>query len=67
MNTRKPQRKRKQCSGKNYDSSDGGDYEFDDDYEEDDVEINDYYGVKPSGQKFHNVRDKSGKFTKKVW
>jgi len=48
-------------------SSDGGDYEFDDDYEEDDVEINDYYGVKPSGQKFHNVRDKSGKFTKKVW
>ncbi len=25
------------------------------------------YGVKPSGHKFHNVRDKSGKFTKKNW
>lgn len=25
------------------------------------------YGVKPSGQKFHNVRDNTGKFTKKVW
>jgi hypothetical protein len=50
-------------------SSDGGDYEFDedDDYEEVDSENDDYYGVKPSGQKFHNVRDKSGKFTKKVW
>lgn len=50
-------------------SSDGGDYEFDDedDYDDEDECDNDYYGVKPSGHKFHNVRDKSGKFTKKVW
>jgi hypothetical protein len=25
------------------------------------------YGVKPSGHKFHNVRDNTGKFTKKNW
>lgn len=54
-------------------SSDGGDYddededEYNDEYEDIDPENNDYYGIKPSGQKFHNVRDKTGKFTKKVW
>ena len=59
-------------------SSNGGEYDEDDDcdcdecyldeedYEESfDNQNNDYYGVKPSGQKFHNVRDNTGKFTKK--
>jgi hypothetical protein len=27
----------------------------------------DEYGVKPNGHKYHNVRDNTGKFTKKVW
>ena len=55
-------------------SSDGGDYDWN---EEDDYDCNDcdcdcesedcYYGVKPNGHKFHNVRDESGKFTKKNW
>ena len=44
---------------------------FDDDEDYDDEEEsnsnNDYYGIKPSGQKFHNVRDNTGKFTKKSW
>jgi hypothetical protein len=77
-------------------SSDGGDYEM----EEDDKDIyphdyfggggeeegeecsysngcdenhcfcgdkDDEYGVKPNGHKYHNVRDNTGKFTKKVW
>jgi hypothetical protein len=54
-------------------SSDGGDYDFEDEdeyedeYDDIDPENNDYYGIKPSGQKFHNVRDNTGKFTKKVW
>lgn len=62
-------------------SSDGGEYDYDDDDEDDgyndlscgDEECeycptqSDYYGVKPSGQKFHNVRDNKGKFTKKSW
>lgn len=65
-------------------SSDGGDYEEDDndiyphdycDSGEDEEECEDThcfcadkgYGVKPSGHKFHNVRDNTGKFTKKVW
>jgi hypothetical protein len=54
-------------------SSDGGDYddededEYEDEYDDIDPENNDYYGIKPSGQKFHNVRDNTGKFTKKVW
>jgi hypothetical protein len=26
-----------------------------------------YYGTKPNGHKFHNVRDKTGKFVKKNW
>jgi hypothetical protein len=48
-------------------SSDGGEYEYDDEeyddeeYDEDEVE----YGFKPSGQKFHNVRGSNGKFVKK--
>jgi hypothetical protein len=67
-------------------SSDGGEYEEDDndiyphdycdcDSGEDEEECEDNhcfyadkgYGVKPSGHKFHNVRDNTGKFTKKVW
>ena len=50
-------------------SSDGGDYDFEDEdeYDDEDECANDYYGIKPSGQKFHNVRDNTGKFTKKVW
>lgn len=50
-------------------SSDGGDYddEDEDEYDDEDECANDYYGIKPSGQKFHNVRDNTGKFTKKVW
>ena len=56
-------------------SSDGGDYEFDDEDEEctysngcDDNHCfcgDDEYGYKPSGQKFHNVRGTDGKFVKK--
>lgn len=54
-------------------SSDGGDYDWDDedeDYDCDDCDCdngNCHYGLKPSGQKYHNVRDNSGKFTKKNW
>jgi hypothetical protein len=54
-------------------SSDGGEYEWDEedeDYACDDCDCEDgdcHYGVKPNGQKFHNVRDESGKFTKKNW
>jgi len=48
------------------DSYDDSDEDYDD---EDDSSNsnNDYYGVKPSGHKFHNVRDNTGKFTKKSW
>lgn len=58
-------------------SSDGGDYEWDDEDEEDECSYsNDCdenhcfcqdkgYGYKPSGQKFHNVRGADGKFVKK--
>jgi hypothetical protein len=62
-------------------SSDGGDYELDelDELDENDCSYsNDCdenhcfcadkgYGVKPSGQKFHNVRGQDGKFVKKNW
>ena len=60
-------------------SSNGGEYEDccdddcdecyldEEDYEESCNNQKDYYGVKPSGQKFHNVRDNTGKFTKKNW
>jgi hypothetical protein len=70
-------------------SSDGGDYEYDDeDYDDEgctysngcdenhcfcDDEVEEcsnsksIYGTKPSGHKFHNVRDNTGKFTKKNW
>jgi hypothetical protein len=64
-------------------SSNGQEYQWDDeDYEEDDDcscdddcgycdssddNQNDYYGVKPSGHKYHNVRDNTGKFVKKNW
>ena len=45
--------------------SDGGDYDYDD-YdaylEGDDVEDPDKYGFKPSGHKFYNKRDASGRF-----
>lgn len=37
----------------------------DEDYDDEDSESE--YGYKPSGHKFHNVRDNSGKFTKKSW
>jgi hypothetical protein len=57
-------------------SSDGGEYEpeEEDDWEDDFDDDEDYvayplyadnYGEKPTGQKFWNVRDDSGKFTKK--
>jgi len=72
-------------------SSDGGEYEFDNEeeyyssnpqMEEDEGctysngcddnhcfcgDNDDKYGVKPNGHKYHNVRDNTGKFTKKVW
>jgi hypothetical protein len=51
-------------------SSDGGDYEWDGDECEDCDGLcgNEcYYGTKPNGHKFHNVRDESGKFVKKNW
>lgn len=47
------------------DSYDDSDEDYDD--EEESNSKNDYYGIKPSGQKFHNVRDNTGKFTKKSW
>ena len=56
-------------------SSDGGDYEFDDEDEEctfsngcDENHCfceDNGYGYKPSGQKYHNLRDENGKFVKK--
>ena len=56
-------------------SSDGGEYEEEDYDEEECIWSNgcdenhcfcgDQYGVKPSGQKFHNVRDENGRFIKK--
>ncbi len=58
-------------------SSDGGDYEWDDEDEDEECSYsNDCdenhcfcadkgYGYKPSGQKFHNVRGADGKFVKK--
>jgi hypothetical protein len=62
-------------------SSDGGEYEYDDeDYDDEECTYSDPdcdenhcfcadkgYGYKPSGQKFHNIRDEYGKFTKKNW
>ena len=56
-------------------SSDGGEYETDwDDQEYDDHldEVSngyapDAYGIKPNGQKYHNVRGDDGKFVKKNW
>ena len=53
-------------------SSDGGEYDWDEEDDEDEYECEDCnsgcceYGVKPSGQKYHNVRDNAGKFTKKM-
>lgn len=55
-------------------SSDGGEYD-DEDYDDDSCGDEDCeycpniddYGVKPNGHKYHNVRDNSGKFTKKNW
>lgn len=41
-------------------SSDGGDYDWDEE-EDDDT----YFGVKPSGHKYYAVRDNTGKFVKK--
>ena len=50
-------------------SSDGGEYEDDDEDYDDPCEDStwedsqeDEYGVKPCGQKFHNLRDENGKF-----
>lgn len=58
-------------------SSDGGDYEFDDEDDEctfsNDCDENHCfcedkgYGYKPNGHKFHNVRGQNGKFIKKNW
>ena len=64
-------------------SSDGGEYDFDEEeYEEHLSNVQSgyccdshnscdedckEYGVKPSGYKFHNVRDNTGKFIKKNW
>lgn len=58
-------------------SSDGGEYEYDDEdecsYSDPDCDENHCfcqdkgYGYKPNGHKFHNVRDNNGKFTKKNW
>jgi hypothetical protein len=58
-------------------SSDGGDYDWDgDEYDDEDEEEYSFgsdcqgsschYGYKPSGHKFHNVRDNTGKFSKKM-
>lgn len=58
-------------------SSDGGDYDWDgDEYDDEDEEeyscgsdcqgSSCHYGYKPSGHKFHNVRDNTGKFSKKM-
>ena len=47
------------------DSYDDSDEDYDD--EEESNSNNDYYGIKPSGHKFHNMRDNTGKFTKKSW
>jgi hypothetical protein len=51
-------------------SSDGGDYDWDDDNDEDCDSSSCcgngcHYGVKPNGHKFHNVRGNDGKFVKK--
>lgn len=59
-------------------SSDGGEYEFDDEdeecsYSDPDCDENHCfcedkgYGYKPNGHKFHNVRGQNGKFVKKTW
>lgn len=59
-------------------SSNGGEYEFDEEDEDECSYSNDCdenhcfcadkgYGYKPSGQKFHNVRGADGKFVKKNW
>lgn len=50
--------------------------EYDEDYDDDDDDCdhddcdqtqNNYYGMKPNGHKYHNVRDDNGKFVKKNW
>jgi len=58
-------------------SSDGGEYEYDEDYDDEECTYSNGcdenhcfcsdkgYGYKPSGQKFHNVRGKDGKFVRK--
>lgn len=52
-------------------SSDGGEYEYEDEPDENGLYSEDYkddyvlYGTKPSGQKFYNVRGEDGKFVKK--
>lgn len=59
-------------------SSNGGEYEFDEEDEDECSYSNDCdenhcfcadkgYGYKPSGHKFHNVRGQDGKFVKKNW
>jgi len=48
-----------------WDNEDG--YDDEEDYNDEDEYSESDYGVKPSGHKFHNVRDNTGKFTKKVW
>lgn len=61
-------------NGQEYQSDEYGDEDSyddsDEDYDDEDDSSNsnnDYYGIKPSGHKFHNVRDNTGKFTKKSW
>jgi hypothetical protein len=48
-------------------SSEGGDYDWDDEDEEESSCCGNgcHYGVKPNGHKFHNMRDENGKFIKK--
>lgn len=58
-------------------SSDGGDYDWDEEDEDDYDCESEYnhccnnkgydYGVKPNGHKYHNMRDENGKFVKKNW
>ena len=49
-------------------SSDGGDWDDDEDEVESSCCGNGcHYGVKPNGHKFHNMRDENGKFIKKNW
>jgi hypothetical protein len=53
-------------NGQEYQWDSEDDYDDDEDYDDEEESESDY-GYKPSGYKFHNVRDNTGKFTKKSW